>query len=30
MRPGQPPVQWPQTITTKQLDGRWFIDVISK
>ena len=30
MRPGQAPLQWPQTITTKQIDGRWFIDVISK
>lgn len=29
MRPGQPPKQWAQTITTKELDGRWFIDVIS-
>lgn len=28
MRPGQPPVQFPQTITTKEIDGRWFIDVI--
>lgn len=28
MRPGQPPVQFPQTITTKEVDGRWFIDVI--
>ncbi len=29
MRPGQPPAQFPQTITTKELDGRWFVDIIS-
>ncbi|MFC8935656.1 hypothetical protein ACFT1A_26530 [Rhodococcus sp. NPDC057135] len=29
MRPGQPPAQLPQTITTKELDGRWFVDVIN-
>lgn len=29
MRPGQPPTQFPQTITTKELDGRWFVDVIN-
>lgn len=26
-RPGQPPQQWTQTVTTKQLDGRWYVDV---
>lgn len=29
MRPGQPPTQFPQTITTKELDGRWFVDVVN-
>lgn len=29
MRPGQPPEQFPQTITTKELDGRWFVDVVN-
>lgn len=29
MRPGQPPAQFPQTITTEELDGRWFVDVIN-
>ncbi|MFC1473152.1 hypothetical protein [Rhodococcus qingshengii] len=29
MRPGQPPTQFPQTITAKALDGRWFVDSIS-
>jgi len=29
MRPGQPPTQFPQTITAKELDGRWFVDVIN-
>lgn len=29
MRPGQPPAQFPQTITAKELDGRWFVDVIN-
>jgi hypothetical protein len=29
MRPGQAPAQFPQTITTKNIDGRWFVDVIS-
>ncbi|MFF1553227.1 hypothetical protein ACFVX3_19550 [Rhodococcus erythropolis] len=29
MRPGQPPTQFPQTITTKELGGRWFVDVIN-
>ena len=28
-RPGQPPAQFPQTITAKELDGRWFVDVIN-
>ncbi|WP_063045012.1 hypothetical protein [Nocardia pseudovaccinii] len=26
-RPDQPPQQWTQTITTKQIDGRWYVDV---
>ncbi|OQM78036.1 hypothetical protein [Rhodococcus sp. 66b] len=29
MRPGQPPAQFPQTITAKELDGRWFVEVIN-
>lgn len=29
MRPGAEPAQFPQTITTKNIDGRWFVDVIS-
>lgn len=29
MRPGQPPAQFPQTITAKELHGRWFVDVIN-
>lgn len=29
MRPGQPPTQFPQTITAKEFDGRWFVDVIN-
>ena len=29
MRPGQPPAQFPQTITAKELGGRWFVDVIN-
>ncbi|WP_214514789.1 hypothetical protein [Rhodococcus sp. WY5] len=29
IRPGQPPAQFPQTITAKELDGRWFVDVIN-
>ncbi|MFJ7621395.1 MAG: hypothetical protein ACI9JD_000929 [Rhodococcus sp. (in: high G+C Gram-positive bacteria)] len=29
MRPGQPPAQFPQTITAKEVDGRWFVDVIN-
>jgi hypothetical protein len=29
MRPGQPPAQFPQTITAIELDGRWFVDVIN-
>lgn len=29
MRPGQPPAQFPQTITAKELYGRWFVDVIN-
>jgi hypothetical protein len=29
MRPGQPPAQFPQTVTAKELDGRWFVDVIN-
>lgn len=29
MRPGQPPTQFPQTITTEEFDGRWFVDVIN-
>ena len=29
MRPGAAPAQFPQTITTKNIDGRWFVDVIS-
>jgi hypothetical protein len=29
MRPGQAPAQYPQTITTKDIDGRWFVDSIS-
>lgn len=29
MRPGQPPSQFPQTITAKEFDGRWFVDVIN-
>lgn len=29
MRPGVEPAQFPQTITTKNIDGRWFVDVIS-
>ncbi|REK83741.1 hypothetical protein DVG80_04570 [Rhodococcus erythropolis] len=29
MRPGQPPAQFPQTITAEELDGRWFVDVIN-
>ena len=29
MRPGRPPAQFPQTITAKELDGRWFVDVIN-
>lgn len=29
MRPGQPPAQFPQTITAKELDGRWFVDLIN-
>ncbi len=27
--PGAEPAQFPQTITTKNIDGRWFVDVIS-
>ncbi|MEU6562545.1 hypothetical protein [Nocardia nova] len=26
-RPGQQVQQWTQTVTTKQLDGRWYVDV---
>ncbi|MDI9915404.1 hypothetical protein [Rhodococcus sp. IEGM 1379] len=29
MRPGQTPAQFSQTITTKDIDGRWFVDSIS-
>ncbi|MGG7104821.1 hypothetical protein [Rhodococcus sp. 24CO] len=29
MRPGAEPAQFPQTITTTNIDGRWFVDVIS-
>ncbi|MDN3460794.1 hypothetical protein [Rhodococcus sp. APC 3903] len=29
MRPSQPPTQFPQTIATEELDGRWFVDVIN-
>lgn len=29
MRPGIAPEQYPQTITTKDIDGRWFVDSIS-
>ena len=29
MRPGQPPAQFPQTITAKELGGRWFVDVVN-
>ncbi|MQP33492.1 hypothetical protein GEO20_16105 [Rhodococcus erythropolis] len=29
MRPGQPPAQLPQAITAKELDGRWFVDIIN-
>ena len=29
MRPGQPPSQFPQTITAKEFDGRWFVDVVN-
>lgn len=29
MRPGQPPAQFPQTITAEELGGRWFVDVIN-
>ncbi|WP_208722170.1 hypothetical protein [Rhodococcus qingshengii] len=29
MRPGQPPAQFPQSITAKELDGRWVVDVIN-
>lgn len=29
MRPGQPPAQFPQTVTAKEFDGRWFVDVIN-
>lgn len=29
MRPGQAPDQFSQTITTKDIDGRWFVDSIS-
>ncbi|NRI64845.1 hypothetical protein FEZ60_04730 [Rhodococcus sp. MS16] len=29
MRPGTAPEQYPQTITTKNIDGRWFVDSIS-
>lgn len=29
MRPGAEPAQFAQTITTKNIDGRWFVDVIS-
>lgn len=29
MRPGQPPAQFPQAITTKEFDGRWFVDVVN-
>lgn len=29
MRPGAEPAQFPQTITTKEIDGRWFVDVIN-
>ena len=29
MRPGQAPGQFSQTITTKDIDGRWFVDSIS-
>ncbi|OYD61343.1 hypothetical protein [Rhodococcus sp. OK302] len=29
MRPGQEPGQFSQTITTKDIDGRWFVDSIS-
>ncbi|SCY76000.1 hypothetical protein SAMN02799641_02869 [Rhodococcus erythropolis] len=29
MRPGEPPSQFPQAITAKEFDGRWFVDSIS-
>ncbi|MDJ0490288.1 hypothetical protein QNA24_28325 [Rhodococcus qingshengii] len=29
IRLGQPPAQFPQTITAKELGGRWFVDVIN-
>lgn len=29
MRPGAAPAQIPQTITIKNIDGRWFVDVIN-
>ena len=29
MRPGQPPAQFPQTITAEEIDGRWFVDLIN-
>jgi hypothetical protein len=29
MRPGGAPSQFPQTITTKNIGGRWFVDSIS-
>ncbi|WP_260457295.1 hypothetical protein [Rhodococcus qingshengii] len=29
MRPGAAPAQFPQTITTTNIDGRWFVDVIT-
>ncbi|MFB7860064.1 hypothetical protein [Rhodococcus qingshengii] len=29
MRPGQPPAQFLQTITAREFDGRWFVDVIN-
>ncbi|WP_209448958.1 hypothetical protein [Rhodococcus qingshengii] len=29
MRPGQAPAQFPQTITTTNIDGRWFVDAIT-
>jgi len=29
MRPGAEPAQFPQTISTTNIDGQWFVDVIS-